>query len=111
MLEIKKNLSMEITLNRIVVGSDRSIKFYNFEDIVFCEGSGNYTRFYLSNGVITEYYSMQIGLLYSRIDELGFFRISRNQIVNLQQVQEVIKGRPTKLSFPMDAFSQFHKDV
>lgn len=78
--------------HRIMLPTSDGITIVETCDIVRCEASGNYTRFMLSDGK-KFLISKSINTYEHLLSDLGFFRIHRQHLVNMDFVSKYIKGR------------------
>ncbi len=76
---------------KIKISFDGKIHFLNPEDILFCEGEGNYCTVYLENGK-KMLLSQKLKQLESILPETVFYRIHNSYIVNLQKVTAYYKN-------------------
>lgn len=95
---INKNLFSLLTQNtrqevpdKIPLSTTGGLLFVKLTDIVFCESSGNYTYFFLSDEkkIVV---SRQLGEYEKLLPENSFIRIHDKYIINLSFIKEYIKG-------------------
>jgi two-component system, LytTR family, response regulator len=95
---INKNLftlleqnTKEAAPEKIPLSTTNGLLFVKIADILYCESSGNYTHFYLSNDtkIIV---SRQLGEYEKLLPENNFTRIHDKYIINLNYIKEYIKG-------------------
>lgn len=77
--------------DKIPLPSLRGIVFVPLRSILYLESDGNYTTFYIEDGV-KHVSSKNIGDFESFLATLGFFRIHHTHIINLIHIQEYLKG-------------------
>jgi two-component system, LytTR family, response regulator len=77
--------------DKIPLSTSNGLVFVKIADILYCESSGNYTHFYLSDGkkIIV---SRQLGEYEKLLPENNFIRIHDKYIINLVYIKEYIKG-------------------
>jgi two-component system LytT family response regulator len=75
----------ESSPKRIKISFDGKIHFLNPEDILFCEGEGNYCTVHLDSGK-KMLLSQKLKQLESILPKYVFYRIHNSYIVNLQKV-------------------------
>jgi len=95
------NKNLEALLNNIKTGSQNNHRialptlegliFVSVSDIIYCESSGPYTRFFLKqpNKIVTSKHLKEYEDLLSGYN---FFRIHKSYLVNLQEIQKYIRG-------------------
>jgi two-component system LytT family response regulator len=76
---------------RLAISDSDGITFVNINEIIYCEGSSNYTNFYLQNGkkhivakTLKEYEEL--------LSNYNFFRIHNSYLVNLKEVKKYFRG-------------------
>jgi two-component system LytT family response regulator len=79
------------TTEKIPLSTTNGLVFVKIADIMYCESSGNYTHFILSDGkdILV---SRQLGEYEKLLPETGFIRIHDKYIINLAFIKEYIKG-------------------
>jgi two-component system, LytTR family, response regulator len=95
---INKNLfslleqnSRQATPDKIPLSTSNGLVFVKLTDIMYCESSGNYTSFYLSDDKKIMV-SRQLGEYEKLLPEVNFIRIHDKYIINLTYIKEYIKG-------------------
>lgn len=95
---INKNLftlleqnTRDATPEKIPLSTTNGLLFVKISDIMYCESSGNYTHFYLSNDTKIVV-SRQLGEYEKLLPENYFTRIHDKYIINLNYIKEYIKG-------------------
>lgn len=95
---INKNLFSLIEQNtrqtapdKIPLSTSNGLVFVKLSDIMYCESSGNYTNFFLSDGKKIMV-SRQLGEYEKLLSETSFFRIHDKYIIQLTYIKEYIKG-------------------
>ncbi len=72
-------------LNRLALNTHKGIQFKNIDEIIYCEGVNNYTRFYF-----LKQEPLVISRTIKEFDELlqdqGFFRIHKSFLVNVNRI-------------------------
>jgi two-component system LytT family response regulator len=93
--QIKKMQPSQPTLlkdNRIILSTLQGFKIVDISSIIRCEADSNYTTFYLTNKtkimVSKTLHEFEPILL-----EQNFFRIHHKHLINIDHLQEYIKGR------------------
>ncbi len=76
---------------RLAIPESDGITFVSINEIVYCEGSSNYTNFYLQNGkkhivakTLKEYEEL--------LNNYNFFRIHNSYLVNIKEVKKYFRG-------------------
>jgi two-component system, LytTR family, response regulator len=76
---------------RLAISDSDGITFVNINEIIYCEGSSNYTNFYLQNGkkhivakTLKEYEEL--------LSSYNFFRIHNSYLINLKEVKKYFRG-------------------
>ncbi|HEX2684184.1 MAG TPA: LytTR family DNA-binding domain-containing protein [Ferruginibacter sp.] len=77
--------------DKIPLSTSNGLVFVKLADILYCESSGNYTNFYLSNDKKIMV-SRQLGEYEKLLPETNFTRIHDKYIINLSFIKEYIKG-------------------
>ena len=95
---INKNLfslleqnTKKATPDKIPLSTSNGLIFVKLAEILYCESSGNYTNFYLSEGKKIMV-SRQLGEYEKLLPEINFTRIHDKYIINLSFIKEYIKG-------------------
>jgi len=95
---INKNLFSLIEQNtrqtapdKIPLSTSNGLVFVKLSDIMYCESSGNYTNFFLSDGKKIMV-SRQLGEYEKLLSETSFFRIHDKYIIQLSYIKEYLKG-------------------
>ncbi len=77
--------------HRLAIPDSDGITFVNVNEIVYCEGSSNYTNFYLQSGkkhvvakTLKEYEELLL--------PYNFFRIHNSYLINLKEVKKYFRG-------------------
>ncbi|MFH2143638.1 MAG: LytTR family DNA-binding domain-containing protein [Bacteroidota bacterium] len=80
----------------IAIPTNKGLEILKLDEIVRCEGEGNYSNIFLSNSnkILT---SKNLKELENMLAGSCFFRIHRKHIVNLKHVTKYISGRGGKL--------------
>jgi two-component system LytT family response regulator len=77
--------------NKIAVPTADGLLFVNAQDIIYCQGQGNYTELYMTNGpVITSSHTLK-----TYEDMLAghhFFRVHRSYLINLDHIKLYRRG-------------------
>ncbi len=91
LLQILEQSQLQNSDTKIPLATQNSLVFVKQNDIVYCESSGNYTQFYLTNNkqILV---SRQLGEYEKLLPETQFIRIHDKHIINLQYLAEYIKG-------------------
>lgn len=76
---------------RIALSSAEGYAFYNLEEIIRLESSGNYTTFYIQDGQRTTV-AKTIKEYEELLPEQLFFRVHQSHIVSLQHVRKFLKS-------------------
>ncbi len=77
--------------NKIPLSTTNGLVFVKIADIMYCESSGNYTNFYLSDNKKIMV-SRQLGEYEKLLPETDFIRIHDKYIIQLSYIKEYIKG-------------------
>lgn len=77
--------------NKIALPSMEGLQFVNLDDIAYCESQDNYTKFFLRNGERIMV-SKTIKYFEEVLDQHGFFRVHRSNIINLKYIDRYVKG-------------------
>ncbi|MEI7965756.1 MAG: LytTR family DNA-binding domain-containing protein [Chitinophagaceae bacterium] len=77
--------------DKIPLSTSNGLVFVKLADIMYCESSGNYTNFYLSNDKKIMV-SRQLGEYEKLLPETNFIRIHDKYIVQLTYIKQYIKG-------------------
>jgi two-component system LytT family response regulator len=78
-------------LKKMVVPTTNGLQLVRIEEIVRLQANGNYTTIHLKNKS-TILVSKKIKEYESVLDTLGFFRVHQSHIINLDLVEQYIKG-------------------
>ena len=81
--------------NKIALPTQNGLLFINPADIIYCQSSGNYTKFFTKDGK-TILVSRQLGEFEKLLPD-DFHRIHDQYIVHLQYIKEYIRGRGGEL--------------
>jgi two-component system LytT family response regulator len=76
---------------KIPLSTSNGLIFVKLSDIMYCESSGNYTNFYLSDDKKIMV-SRQLGEYEKLLPDTNFIRIHDKYIINLTYIKEYIKG-------------------
>lgn len=91
MQNLKYNLGVNSSLQRITVGSMDEIQFFDLVDITYFEANGNYTMLYFSNN--EKCLSSRTLKDYEEIlPNESFFRCHHSYIVNIKYIKKYFKG-------------------
>lgn len=87
-----KNQNEKYTFQRIALPTKNGLEFYEFEDIVFCQAEGPYTRFGFANkqnllvtGTLKDYEEL--------LPAASFCRVHNSYVINLNHVKKYYKGK------------------
>jgi two-component system, LytTR family, response regulator len=77
--------------NKITVNTTKGMLFVSLQNILWLEADNNYTTLHLLEGqpIVT---SRSIGDFEDMLVEFDFFRIHQSNIINLQHLQEYVRG-------------------
>ena len=75
---------------RIGINIDGKIVFLKPEEVLYCEGDGNYTSIFLENGEKL-FITQTLKKLSAKLDDSDFFRVHNSFIINLSKVREYMK--------------------
>jgi two-component system, LytTR family, response regulator len=93
LLEKKQNNigRLHARYNKITVNTTKGMLFVALQNILWLEADNNYTTLHLVDGqpIIT---SRSIGDFEELLTEFDFFRIHQSNIINLQHLQEYVRG-------------------
>lgn len=91
---VKKSDQLNTTeFDKIKIPVNYGSLFFNYDDIVYLEADGSYTKIVLSDNK-EEITSVNIGKLESKLHSANFFRASRSLIINLKYLSKL--DRKTK---------------
>lgn len=78
--------------HKIILSTLQGFKIINIADIVRCEADSSYTTFYLTNKtkIMVSKTLHEFELV---LPDLNFFRIHHKHLINLDHLQEYVKGR------------------
>ncbi len=79
-------------VQKIPLSTANGLVFVKLSDIMYCESSGNYTSFYLTQETKPILVSRQLGEYEKLLPETEFTRIHDKYIINLSYIKEYIKG-------------------
>jgi two-component system LytT family response regulator len=82
--------------NKIALPTQHGLQFIHPADILYCQSSGNYTKFFIKEGK-TILVSRQLGEFEKLLAADDFHRIHDQYIVHLQYIKEYIRGRGGEL--------------
>lgn len=77
---------------KIPLSTSNGLVFVKLADIMYCESSGNYTSFYISETNKPILVSRQLGEYEKLLPDTEFTRIHDKYIINLSYIREYIKG-------------------
>ena len=77
--------------DKIALPHQDGVVFVELSNILYCEADDNYTRFYLSNGQ-KHLISKTLRDIQEVLEERNFLRISRQHLINLNQIAKFMKG-------------------
>ena len=77
--------------DKIALPHQDGVVFVELSNILYCEADNNYTRFYLSNGQ-KHLISKTLRDIQEVLEERNFLRISRQHLINLNQITKFMKG-------------------
>jgi two-component system, LytTR family, response regulator len=88
---LEQNTKQTPVPNKIPLSTTNGLIFVKLADIMYCESSGNYTHFYLSDDkkILV---SRQLGEYEKLLPEIDFIRIHDKYIIQLSYIKEYIKG-------------------
>lgn len=81
---------------KIALPTQNGLLFVNTEEILYCQSSGNYTKFFTRDGK-NILVSRQLGEFEKILPQHSFHRIHDQYLVNLQYIKEYIRGRGGEL--------------
>jgi two-component system, LytTR family, response regulator len=86
-----KRSKLQAKYNKITVHTPKGLQFVAIQNILWIESDNSYTKLYLEEGkpIVT---SRSIGDFEEMLAEYDFCRIHHSVIVNLQHIQEYVKG-------------------
>lgn len=88
---ILENVHQKSTPDKIPLPTLSGLQFVKLNDICYCESSGNYTNFHLTQG-LKIMVSRQLGEYEKLLPADTFVRIHDQHIINLTCIKEYIKG-------------------
>lgn len=77
---------------KIALTTAESLVFIDPEDIVYCEGSRNYTYFHLNTDPGKVLVSKTLKEVEELLTSLGFFRIHNSYLINMKYIKEFVRG-------------------
>ncbi|HAK77405.1 MAG TPA: DNA-binding response regulator [Runella sp.] len=77
--------------DKIALPHQNGVVFVELKNILYCEADDNYTRFYLANGQ-KHLISKTLRDIQEVLEERNFLRVSRQHLINLDQIAKFIKG-------------------
>lgn len=84
-------MSNSVGNKRIGINVDGKIIFLKPDEVLYCEGDGNYTTIFLLNGdkiLITQ----TLKKISEKLGDVDFFRVHNSFIINLSRVKEYLKS-------------------
>ncbi|MCG8309070.1 MAG: LytTR family DNA-binding domain-containing protein [Cytophagales bacterium] len=91
-LNLLKNLEQKTTSNyKIALPSSSGLIFLDVKYILYCEGKENYTKIHTTESK-TYLISKTLRKFEDMLSDLGFYRIHKTYLVNLNEINEYIKG-------------------
>ena len=91
LLTLLENLNRNKTDQTITLATSEGLEFIKVRDILYCEASGSYTRFYLKNNgrlLVSKHLKEYEHLL----ADCGFYRAHNSYLVNLSEVKRYVKA-------------------
>lgn len=82
--------------NKLILKTSESIHLVNIEEIIRCEGSGNYTSFHITNRPVLMV-SKPLKDYEDKLRNNGFFRSHQSHLVNLSLISEISKRDGTTI--------------
>lgn len=76
---------------KIALPYQEGVIFVELKQVLYCESDNNYTRFYLINGQ-KHLVSKTLLDIQETLEERNFLRISRQYVINLDQITKFVKG-------------------
>lgn len=87
------NLKMQVTTQRkIALPTMEGLIFIPVEEIIRCEASDNYTRFYFMDGT-KEVVCKTLKAIEYLLEDMNFLRVHHSHLINLQHVTSYIRGQ------------------
>jgi len=83
-----KEINSEKDIKRIALPTSNEISIVNIDDIIYCEGDGNYTSIMMTDGSKIVL-SKTLKLLEEFLDERAFFRIHNAYLINISHIKKV----------------------
>jgi two-component system LytT family response regulator len=77
---------------RICIPSFKGFQVVQLEDIIYCEGSGNYTNFQTANSPAPICASRPIHEYESLLENSGFIRVHKSYLINMTHIKEYQRG-------------------
>jgi two-component system LytT family response regulator len=77
---------------RICIPSFKGFQVVQLDDIIYCEGSGNYTNFHTNNGAAPICASRPIHEYESLLENSGFIRVHKSYLINMKHIKEYQRG-------------------
>ncbi|MBP6432944.1 MAG: response regulator transcription factor [Ferruginibacter sp.] len=96
LFSLLQNNAAKTSNNKIALSTQNGLLFILPEDILYCQSSGNYTKFFTKDGkhILV---SRQLGEFEKLLSAEDFHRIHDQYIVRLQYIKEYIRGRGGEL--------------
>jgi two-component system LytT family response regulator len=76
---------------KICLATSDGLEFINIQDIIYCEASGSYTNFYLTNGT-TILVSKNLKEYETILTDQNFMRVHNSFLINLAEVKKFVKS-------------------
>ncbi|MEM6720302.1 MAG: LytTR family DNA-binding domain-containing protein [Bacteroidota bacterium] len=91
-LDTLKKIFKKISVKKIKIDVPGGIRFVNYEDILYFEADGMYTKIHIRNHT-SEIMSKPLKYFEEQFkDNLMFFRIHRSYLVNMEHIQKLIRN-------------------
>jgi len=86
----------ERTFKKIIIKTTENIHVLETANIIHCESDNNYTNFYLKNNekILA---SKTLKHYDSLLKNLGFIRVHKSHLINLNYIKKIIKGNPFRI--------------
>lgn len=100
-LEIFKNAMSNKQINKICLSGIEGLKIVDPNDIVYCQVSKYNSQFYFTDG---SYFivSKPLNAIEEILSPLGFYRISKQNLINFNHVLKFVKGKPSHVIMQSD---------
>lgn len=82
----------DVSNQKISIPTQTGFELVDTNEILYCQADDNYTHFFLENNE-KKLVSKTLGFFEKQLDKLGFFRIHKSYLINLNHIQSYHKGK------------------